>query len=305
MSVVTDKSQISRLPESSGPKSQHWLADLSELVKARLSLLVLITTLVGFLFGWRGDLNLLYLFHTLCGTALAAAGAAALNEVFEVELDARMQRTRNRPLPGGRMTLEEGLIIGVVCSVAGILWLSFATNLYAGVLSALTVGIYLFVYTPLKQITTLNTIVGAVPGALPPMIGWVAARGHIDFECWILFAILFMWQMPHFLAISWLYRNEYKEAGFVMLSGNDPECRVTGRQSLLYTMGLISVSLIPAMLELTNIWYLPVATIMGGYFFWKSLQFAFRGTQQAARALFIASIIYLPVTLAALVFTRT
>lgn len=203
------------------------------------------------------------------------------------------------------MTLEEGLIIGVVCSVAGILWLSFATNLYAGVLSALTVGIYLFVYTPLKQITTLNTIVGAVPGALPPMIGWVAARGHIDLECWILFAILFMWQMPHFLAISWLYRNEYKEAGFVMLSGNDPECRVTGRQSLLYTMGLVSVSLIPAMLELTNIWYLPVATIMGGYFFWKSLQFALRGTQQAARALFIASIIYLPVTLAALVFTRT
>jgi protoheme IX farnesyltransferase len=304
MSVVTEKSQLSGLPENSGPKSHHWLADLSELVKARLSLLVLITTLVGFLFGWRGELNLLYLFHTLCGTALAAAGAAALNEVIEVDLDARMRRTRNRPLPGRRMTLEEGLIIGVTCSVAGILWLSFATNLCAGVLCALTIGIYVFVYTPLKQKTTLNTIVGAVPGALPPMIGWAAARGHVDFEAWILFAILFMWQMPHFLAISWIYRDEYKEAGFVMLSGSDPDCRVTGRQSLLYTMGLVSISLLPAMLELTNIWYVPIAAIMGVYFFLASLKFALTGTRESARALFLSSIIYLPVTLAALVFTR-
>jgi heme o synthase len=304
MSAITDKPQLSGLPENSGPESRHWLADLSELVKARLSLLVLITTLVGFFFGWRGELNPLYLFNTLCATALAAAGAAALNEVFEVELDARMRRTRNRPLPGRRMTIEEGLIIGVVCSVSGILWLTFSTNLCAGVLCALTIGIYLFVYTPLKQVTTLNTIVGAIPGALPPMIGWAAARGHIDFEAWILFAILFMWQMPHFLAISWLYRHEYKEAGFVMLSGSDPDCRVTGRQSLLYTMALISVSLMPVMLQLTNLWYLPIAAIMGGYFFWKSLQFALTGTERAARALFISSIVYLPVTLAALVFTR-
>ncbi|MBV9390690.1 MAG: protoheme IX farnesyltransferase [Verrucomicrobia bacterium] len=284
---------------------RRWVSDLSILVKARLSFLVLVTTLVGFLFGWRGQLNIVDLFNTLFGTALAAAGAAALNQVFEVELDALMRRTRNRPLPGGRMTLEEALLIGVTCSVTGIIWLSLTTNLYAGMLSALTTGIYLFVYTPLKTRTSLNTIVGAIPGALPPVIGWTAARGHADFESWILFAILFLWQMPHFLAISWLYRDEYKKAGFVMLSGTDPGCRMTGRQSLLYTMVLTCVSFIPVLLQLTTVWYFPVAALMGGYFLWNSFRFAIEGSAIAARQLFLSSIIYLPVTLVALVLTRS
>jgi len=235
---------------------------------------------------------------------LAASGAAALNQVFEVELDARMRRTRNRPLPGRRMTLDEGLIIGITCSVGGTLWLSFATNLYAGMLSALTIVVYVFVYTPLKRVTTLNTIVGAIPGALPPVIGWTAARGQPSFESWILFAILFLWQMPHFLSISWLYREDYKQAGFVMLASFDPACQATGRQSLLYTMGLISVSFIPAMLELTSFWYLPIAAVMGGYFLLMAFRFAVSGTDQAARRLFVASIVYLPVTLGALAFAR-
>ena len=304
MSALTGKPQVTRFPDGQGSHARRWISDVSELCKARITLMVLVTTLVGFLFGWHGPLDLLYLFQTLGGTALAASGAAALNQVFEVELDARMRRTRNRPLPGRRMTLDEGLIIGITCSVGGIFWLSFATNLYAGILSALTIGVYVFVYTPLKRVTTLNTIVGAIPGALPPVIGWTAARGQASFESWILFAILFLWQMPHFLSISWLYREDYKQAGFVMLASFDPACQVTGRQSLLYTMGLISVSFLPAMLKLTSFWYLPIAAIMGGYFLLMAFRFAISGTDQAARRLFVASIVYLPVTLAALAFAR-
>lgn len=303
MSFVSEKhSPVA--PVTARASARRFVADLGELVKARLTLLVLVTTLMGFLLAWHGEMNYLYLFHVLCGTALAAAGAAALNQVFEVELDARMNRTRNRPLPARRMNLDEGLIIGVICAGAGIIYTSLATNVLTGLFTAVTVGTYLFAYTPLKRVTTLNTIVGAIPGALPPVIGWTAVRGEASFESWILFAILFMWQMPHFLAISWLYREQYRSAGFVMLSGQDPDCRLTGRQALLYTMGLISVSLIPAALRLTTFWYVPVALVTGAYFFCTALRFAVTGTERAARKLFIASIVYLPITLGALVVTR-
>jgi heme o synthase len=305
VSALTHKPRLAGLPNANGPHTRHWVSDVSELCKARITFMVLITTAVGFLLGCRGPINLLSFVQTLCGTALAASGAAALNQVFEVELDARMRRTRNRPLPGRRMTVDEALVIGILCSVAGILWLSLAINFYAGILTAITIGTYVFVYTPLKRITTLNTIVGAIPGALPPVIGWTAARGHADFESWILFAILFLWQMPHFLAISWLYREDYKNAGFVMLTGSDPDGSLTGRQALIYTMGLTSVSLLPLVLELTSFWYLPIALISGGNFIWMSFRFAITGTEQAARRLFVASIIYLPVTMAALVVTRS
>jgi protoheme IX farnesyltransferase len=305
VSTLTHKSRLTRFPGGEGPHTLGWMSDVSELCKARITFMVLITTAVGFLLGWRGPLNLLYFLQALCGTGLAASGAAALNQVFEVELDGRMRRTCNRPLPGRRMTLDEGLIIGIFCSVAGILWLSFAINFYSAILCAITIGTYVFVYTPLKRVTTLNTIVGAIPGALPPVIGWTAARGHADFGSWVLFAIMFLWQMPHFLAISWLYREDYKRAGFVMLTGSDPDCRVTGRQALIYTIGLASVSLLPAVLQLTTFWYLPIAAMTGGYFVWMAFRFAIAGTEKAARKLFVASIVYLPVTLAAIVFTRS
>ena len=303
MNSVTGKTPL----DHAGPRilgKRRYVADLGELVKARLTFLVLVTTLIGFLFAWRGEMNYFYLFHVLFGTALAAAGAAALNQVFEVDLDARMKRTRNRPLPAHRMNLDEGLIIGVVCAAAGIVYISLATNALTGLFTALTVGTYLFAYTPLKRVTTLNTIVGAIPGALPPVIGWTAVRGEANFESWLLFAMLFLWQMPHFLAISWLYRDEYRSAGFIMLSGKDADCSVTGRQALLYTMGLIAVSLLPAVLRLTTLGYVPFALVMGAYFFWMAFRFALTGTERAARRLFVASIIYLPITLAALVLNR-
>ncbi len=304
MSTVLHKRPPASSLPSRGAQARQFLSDLSELVKTRLTFLVLITTLMGFLLAWHGEMNYLYLFHTLCGTALAAAGAAALNQVFEVELDGRMKRTRNRPLPSRRINLDDGLFIGAACAAAGIIYNSLATNVLTGLLTALTVVTYLFAYTPLKRVTTLNTIVGAIPGALPPVIGWTAVRGEASFESWILFAILFLWQMPHFLAISWLYREDYRSAGFVMLSGRDPDCAFSGRQALLYTMGLVSVSLLPAALRLTTALYLPFALATGAYFFWMAFRFALTGTERSARRLFIASIVYLPITLGALVFTR-
>jgi heme o synthase len=302
MNILSEKTETSLVSSIAQPR--RFVADLSELMKARLMFLVLVTTLLGFLFGWHGPMNWAYLFHTLFGTTLAAAGAAALNEVFEADFDARMERTRRRPLPARRMTVEEGLFIGVICAAFGIVYLSVATNLLTGMLTAFTVATYVFAYTPLKRITTLNTIVGAVPGALPPVIGWSAARGEASFESWVLFAILFFWQMPHFLAISWICREDYRRAGFVMLSGTDPDCSVTGRQALLYTMALFCISLLPVALRLTTVAYLPIALLTGGYFFWKAFRFARLRTEIAARRLFIASIIYLPLTLVGLVLTR-
>ncbi len=304
MNSVSEQTPTRLAKQESKASARRFLADIAELVKVRLTLLVLMTTLVGFLFGWRGNLDLLYLFHALCGTFLAAAGAAALNQVFEADYDLRMRRTRNRPIPARRLSRDEGLIIGLLGCVAGVIYLSLATNLLAGLLTALTIGTYLFAYTPLKRVTTLNTVVGAIPGALPPMIGWAAARGQLDFEAWILFAILFLWQMPHFLAIAWLYRKDYRDAGFVMLSGSDPDCRLTGRLALFYTMALVSVSLLPFVLRLTSFWYVLVALISGIGFFLAALAFALAGTEKAARRLFLVSIIYLPLTLGALVLAR-
>jgi protoheme IX farnesyltransferase len=274
------------------------------LVKARLTSMVLVTALIGFLFGWRGPLDWLLLFHTLFGTLLAAAGAAALNQVFESDYDALMRRTKDRPIPTHRISRDSGLFIGVVSSAVGIVYLSVTTNLMAALLAALTVGTYVFVYTPLKRVTTLNTIVGAVPGALPPVIGWAAARGEAGVESWVLFTILFLWQMPHFLAISWLYREDYRRAGFRMLSSQDTECRLTGRLAFLYSMGLMSVSLLPFVLRLTTFWYVPVALVTGSTFSIVAFVFALHGTERAARRLFLMSILYLPVTLGCLVLAR-
>jgi heme o synthase len=304
MNSVSDQAPARLAAQEQKTSVRRFLVDLLELVKVRLTSLVLMTTFVGFLFGWRGELDLLYLFHTLTGTFLAAAGAAALNQVFEADCDLLMRRTKNRPIPAQRLSRDNGLIIGLLASGTGVIYLSLATNLLAGLLTALTVGTYLFAYTPLKRITTLNTIVGAVPGALPPVIGWAAARGQIDFEAWILFAILFLWQMPHFLAIAWLYRKDYRDAGFVMLSGSDPDCRQTGRLALFYTMALVSVSLLPFVLRLTSFWYAIVALICGIGFFLASFSFALTGTEKTARRLFLVSIIYLPLTLGTLVLTR-
>src|SRR6516225_9431277 len=199
--------------------SRHsFISDLAELVKARLTLLVLLTTAVGFYLGSESPINYIALFHVVFGTAAAAAGAAALNQWWERRADALMRRTKARPIPAGRMPPLQALALGIVLSVLGVGYLAIVCNVLSAVLTAITVAIYIFAYTPLKRASTANTAVGAVPGAIPPMIGWTAARGNIGAGAWALFAIVFLWQLPHFFAIAWMYREDYSRAGFRMIS---------------------------------------------------------------------------------------
>lgn len=285
-------------------RQETLLHDLVELTKARLSLLVLVTTLVGFLAGWSGPMNYLLLAATLLGTALCAGGAGALNQWWERDFDARMKRTSDRPLPARRMHATDGLLFGLLFSVTGLAVLLIFTNFRTSFLAFATIAIYILVYTPMKRISSLNTLVGAIPGALPPLIGWVAARGTYDLEGGLLFAILWFWQMPHFLAIAWLYREDYAGAGFVMLSGDDPEGAMTGRQAFLYSLCLLMVSLVPALMAFNSPWYFFGALALGVGFCAMALRFLMRRDRPSARLLFFASIVYLPLVLGLLVATQ-
>jgi protoheme IX farnesyltransferase len=280
------------------------LALFLELAKARLTLLVLLTTLAGFYLGARGPLDWALLIHTLLGTGLLACGAAALNQWWEREHDARMARTADRPLPSGRLQPETALAFGGVCSVAGMAYLAFLVNPLTSLLGAATLVSYVFLYTPLKRVTWLNTTVGAVPGALPPLMGWAAARDNVAPEGWALFAILFFWQIPHFLAIAWMYRDEYAQAGFVMLPAVDPEGFRTGRQAVSHTLGLLTVSLLPFLFRLTGPVYAAGALVLGAGFVIAAWQFSARLTRARARRLFFASILYLPLLLGLMVFDK-
>jgi protoheme IX farnesyltransferase len=278
---------------------------LSELFKLRLTTLVLLTTLVGFYLGSRGPISYVLMAWTLLGTALLASGASALNQLLEREHDAKMQRTEDRPLPSGRLTAEIVLIIGGCCAAGGLICLALAVNPLTALLGAATLASYLFIYTPLKRVTTLNTAVGAVPGALPPLMGWTAARGHITPEGWSLFAILCFWQLPHFLAIAWMYRDEYARAGFVMLPSIDPTGERTGKQALSHTLGLLPISLAPFALHLVGPVYLIGAVLLGLGFITSALLFSLERTHVRAKGLFYASILYLPLLLGLMAFDKT
>jgi protoheme IX farnesyltransferase len=286
---------------SAASAEKGWLAVYADLVKARLTLLVLITTLVGFYIGWQGAMDYLLMFHALLGTALVASGAAALNQLFEREYDARMRRTASRPLPSGRLQPVTVMLFGGICSLVGTIYLAWLVNPLTAVLGAVSLISYLFIYTPLKRLTWLNTAVGAIPGALPPLMGWAAARGHLDGGGWALFAILAFWQIPHFFAIAWLYREEYAKAGFKMLPAYDPDGSRTGQQSVSHTLGLLPISLCPFLFELAGPVYLAVALLLGFGYLGCALRFARRLDMLSARRLFFASIIYLPLLLIALV----
>ncbi len=266
----------------------------SDLVKSRLTLLVLLTTLSGFYAGSEGPMNLTLLLHALMGTALVACGAAALNEWWERDLDAKMARTATRPLPSGEMTPNAVLFLGALMCMAGLVQLALFVNLLTALLGAITMSSYVFVYTPLKTRTTLNTLVGAIPGALPPLMGWAAARDEVSRGGWALFAIIFFWQLPHFLAIAWMYREEYEKAGFVMLPSRDPDGTRTGRQAVSHTLGLIPVSLAPSLFGVAGVVYFFSALVLGIAFLWCAIRFSRDMTRVRARQLFFASILYLP-----------
>ena len=269
----------------------------SDLVKARLTVLVLLTTLTGFYVGTEGVPDWVLLFQTLCGTALVACGAAALNQWWEREHDARMPRTENRPLPAGELTPRMVVLAGGLLSIAGLVHLALFVNLLTSLLGALTLLSYVLVYTPLKRITTLNTAVGAIPGALPPLMGWAAARDAVSREGWALFAILFFWQLPHFLSIAWLYRDQYAQAGFVMLPVRDPEGWRTGRQAVSHSLGLLTVSVCPALFGMSGVVYFFGALLLGLGLLWCAIQFSRDLSRAHARQLFFASILYLPLLL--------
>ena len=279
-------------------------AVLCDLIKVRLTTLVLLTTLVGFYVGAGDGMNLGLLTHTLLGTALLAWGAAALNQLWEREWDGRMARTADRPLPSGRMRPDTVLALGTGVSVLGLAYLAVTVNWVTCLLGGITLISYLFVYTPLKRLTPLNTAVGAVPGALPPLMGWTAARGEFSVEGWSLFAILFFWQLPHFLAIGWMYREDYAKAGFAMLPVIDKEGRRTGIQTVSQTIGLLAISLFPAMLGLAGKIYFIGALALGIVFVVGATRFASRLSVRRARQLFLISIIYLPLLLGLMVFDK-
>jgi protoheme IX farnesyltransferase len=287
------------------PAEKSWLAVYADLIKARLTFLVLLTTLVGYYLGYRGPANYwLLMLHTMLGTGLVASGAAALNQLLEREHDAKMRRTKNRPLPSGRLQPTTVMLFGGVCASAGLLYLALAVNLTTSVIGAVSLVSYLFIYTPLKRVTWLNTAVGAIPGALPPLMGWTAGRGELSREGWALFAILAFWQLPHFLAIAWMYRDEYAKAGFKMLPVIDPDGRLTGRQAVSHTLGLLPVSLCPFVFRVTGPVYLVGALVLGLAFLWCAIQFARELTHARAKRLFIVSILYLPLLLTVMVLDK-
>ena len=274
-----------------------WPGVIADLVKARLTFLVLLTTLVGFYLGTEGDFSIPGVVHLLLGTGLLASGAAALNQWLERDHDARMRRTEDRPLPSRRLQPETVVLLGTIASGAGLVYLGMGVNLHAGVLGAVTLLIYLFVYTPLKRVTWMNTIVGAVPGALPPLIGWTAARGNLEGPGWTLFAILALWQIPHFFAIAWMYRDDYGRAGFAMLPAIDPSGRRTARHAVMFCWLLLGASLLPWVFGLTGHVYLAGALGLGLFFVGRAHQFNRERSEQRARSLFYGSILYLPLLL--------
>lgn len=289
---------------AAAPAEKSRVAVWCELIKARLTLLVLITTLVGFYVGAHGALDWVLMFHTLAATALVACGAAALNQLIERHYDAKMLRTEGRPLPSGRLQPDTVLIFGGLASIAGLIYLALAVNLLTSLLGAITLATYVFVYTPLKRITWLNTAVGAIPGALPPLMGWTAAANNLTGAGWCLFAILFFWQIPHFLAIAWIYRDEYAKAGFVMLPNVDPVGERTAHQAVSHTLGLLLVSLCPVLFQLTGAIYLLGALLLGFLFLAAAIGFARQMSPPRARQLFFASIIYLPLLLGLMVLDK-
>jgi protoheme IX farnesyltransferase len=291
-------SDVLALPRPIGIASMT--RDYLELSKSRIVMMVLITTAAGYFFATpRVDWALLL--NALIGTALVAAGTNALNQYVEREHDAKMRRTRLRPLPDGRITPRAALFFSVSISIIGTVYLGLAVNWLTAALGALTLLTYIFIYTPLKRVSTICTIIGAVPGAIPPLMGWTAATGSLGTGGWIVFAILFFWQLPHFMAISWMYRDDYARGGFAMLAVQDDEGRVTARHAVFYSFALLTVSVLPPLFGLATYVYLVGAIVAGGALTVASFFFLADRTPRSARRLFMASNIYLIVAMLLLV----
>ena len=280
------------------------VAAYSELTKPRITLLVVLTAAAGFCMGSTAGIDYLRLLHMSVGIALLSSGIATLNQYLERDLDRLMRRTQARPLPAGKLAPGEAAMFGILLSAIATAYLAIFISPLSALLGLATLASYLFVYTPLKTKTTLSTVLGAFPGAMPPFIGWASARGTIGVEAWVLFAILFLWQFPHFLAIAWMYREDYARAGIKMLPVVEPEGKVTGQQIISYTLLLVPVSLLPAVIGLSGSIYLVGAVLLGAGFLYFSARAALVRTTWQARQLLLASVIYLPILFGLMVVNR-
>jgi protoheme IX farnesyltransferase len=300
--------------ETTSIRTRARVLDYIELMKPELTGLSVLTALCGFYLATIGDMNYWLFLHVAFGTLLIGGGAGALNQYIERNYDALMKRTERRPLPAGRLLPSEVLSFGIIISVIGIIQLSLFVNVLTGFLGALTWTTYLFLYTPLKRVTSLSTVIGGIPGALPPVMGWTAVRNEISTEAWILFAILFCWQMPHFFSLAWMYRKDYARAGFKILTVSDEYGLKTSRQIFMYCLGLIPASLAPAYIGMTGALSTIGALVLGsGFLLFGILLLKFSGHSEPeamnkinyySRRMFFASLIYLPILMLLMSFDK-
>ncbi len=304
-SAIDGPGHISRgqVGSASGPRvRQNRLRDLLALTKPRITLMVLISSAAGYAVGSGGQPDATSLLVSILGIALVAGGTSALNQLMERDIDARMLRTRGRPLPAGRVTTAAAALFSVTVSAVGVLYLWLLVNGLTAFLAAAALLSYLLVYTPLKRVSSMSTLVGAIPGALPIMGGWTAARGEMDPGAWALFGILFFWQLPHFLALAWMYRDDYLRGGLKMLGVADPGGGQTRRHSVLNAAALVPASLLPVLLGISGHLYASAALVLSLVYLASAVRFAFRADSSAARGLFRTSLLYLPLLLAFLAF---
>ncbi|MGH9908059.1 MAG: heme o synthase [Pyrinomonadaceae bacterium] len=275
-----------------------------ELTKPRITFLIVLTSAAGFVLASKGLIDYLALGRAMLGIALLSSGIATLNQYMERDLDGLMRRTADRPLPSGKLSPWEALLFGIGLTVLAEFYLAILINPLTALLGLVVIAGYLFGYTPLKTKTSLSTLVGAFPGAVPPLIGWTAASDQLSLEAWVLFAILFLWQFPHFLAIAWMYREDYARAGILMLPVVEPQGRITGQQIVVYTLMLLPVSLLPAILSISGKVYLVGAIVLGLLFLYSSIRTALSQSRQEARRLLLVSVVYLPLLFLLMVLDR-
>ncbi len=301
--------EIVKLPVIAQPAAEkislrERLAAFAELTKPRITLLIVLTAAAGFALASKAGVNYGALASAMFGIALLSSGIATLNQYLERDLDGMMRRTAARPLPSGRLMPWEALAFGAGLTILAEFYLAILVNPLTALLGLTVIAGYLFGYTPLKTRTSLSTLVGAFPGAAPPLIGWTAATGTLSLEAWVLFAILFLWQFPHFLAIAWMYREDYARAGILMLPVVEPNGRITGQQIVVYTLMLLPVSLLPFALGLSGSVYLFGALVLGLLFLYSSIRAALSQSRHEARRLLLASVLYLPLLFGLMVANR-
>lgn len=297
MDIIT-----AEIEETKATGVREKMAAYFELTKPRIAFMLVLTSAAGFYLGSYQGFNFIVFINSMVGITLLAFGVATLNQYIERKTDILMERTAKRPLPTNRITPNEALIFGVLqCAVAELYLLFLVNGLTAGLGLIVIVG-YVFLYTPLKTRTTASTAIGALPGAMPPLMGWTAAADNITLGAWILFAILFLWQFPHFLAIATMYKDEYKKAGIKMLPAVEKDGRITARQIVLFSILLVPVTLAPFFIGLAGIYYLVGASLLGIWFLWTSIETARAKTFEKSRKLLLVSVLYLPIIFALMVF---